>query len=152
MKRNRGKHSSEKSLIKIRENSLFFRIINFIKSLFIREKVEEKEELKEDILLKEDNPKEEFLSGKSLEEKLDAYRIDDEKNRNAKVDEETILEIQRKYEAGSLDETTLSTSQINALYALYIKQINELRESNDFKKDKLEEYRQSRKKEEDSND
>jgi len=144
MRKSKGKHSAEKSLIKFRENSLFFKIINFIKSLFIKEKIEEKEvpNVEEDIV--PENP--DILKEKTLEEKLDAYAIEDEKNRQAKLDENTILDIQKQYEMGTLDETTLSTNQINALYSLYVKQINELRESNDFKKEKIEEYRENRKK------
>jgi len=144
MRKSKGKHSAEKSLIKFRENSLFFKIINFIKSLFIKEKIEEKEvpNVEEDIV--PENP--DILKGKTLEEKLDAYAIEDEKNRQAKLDENTILDIQKQYEMGTLDETSLSTNQINALYSLYVKQINELRESNDFKKEKIEEYRENRKK------
>jgi len=144
MRKSKGKHSAEKSLIKFRENSLFFKIINFIKSLFIKEKIEEKEvpNVEEDIV--PENP--DILKEKTLEEKLDAYAIEDEKNRQAKLDENTILDIQKQYEMGTLDETTLSTNQINALYSLYVKQINELRQSNDFKKEKIEEYRENRKK------
>ena len=144
MRKSKGKHSAEKSLIKFRENSLFFKIINFIKSLFIKEKIEEKEvpNVEEDIV--PENP--DILKEKTLEEKLDAYAIEDEKNRQAKLDENTILDIQKQYEMGTLDETSLSTNQINALYSLYVKQINELRQSNDFKKEKIEEYRENRKK------
>lgn len=144
MRKSKGKHSAEKSLIKFRENSLFFKIINFIKSLFIKEKIEEKEvpNVEEDIV--PENP--DILKEKTLEEKLDAYAIEDEKNRQAKLDENTILNIQKQYEMGTLDETSLSTNQINALYSLYVKQINELRQSNDFKKEKIEEYRENRKK------
>ena len=144
MRKSKGKHSAEKSLIKFRENSLFFKIINFIKSLFIKEKIEEKEvpNVEEDIVPENTD----ILKEKTLEEKLDAYAIEDEKNRQAKLDENTILDIQKQYEMGTLDETTLSTNQINALYSLYVKQINELRQSNDFKKEKIEEYRENRKK------
>lgn len=144
MRKSKGKHSAEKSLIKFRENSLFFKIINFIKSLFIKEKIEEKE-----VTNVEENVVTEYpsmLKGKTLEEKLDAYAKEDEKNRQAKLDENTILDIQKQYEMGTLDETSLSTNQINALYSLYVKQINELRQSNDFKKEKIEEYRENRKK------
>ena len=144
MRRSKGKHSAEKSLIKFRENSLFFKIINFIKSLFIKEKIEEKEvtNVEENVVTEDPS----MLKGKTLEEKLDAYAIEDEKNRQAKLDESTILNIQKQYEMGTLDETSLSTNQINALYSLYVKQINELRQSNDFKKEKIEEYRENRKK------
>ena len=144
MRKSKGKHSAEKSLIKFRENSLFFKIINFIKSLFIKEKIEEKEvtNVEENVVTEDPS----MLKGKTLEEKLDAYAKEDEKNRQAKLDENTILDIQKRYEMGTLDETSLSTNQINALYSLYVKQINELRQSNDFKKEKIEEYRENRKK------
>lgn len=144
MRKSKGKHSAEKSLIKFRENSLFFKIINFIKSLFIKEKIEEKEvtNVEENVVTEDPS----MLKGKTLEEKLDAYAKEDEKNRQAKLDENTILDIQKQYEMGTLDETSLSTNQINALYSLYVKQINELRQSNDFKKEKIEEYRENRKK------
>ena len=57
-----------------------------------------------------------------------------------------IIELQKQYREGKVKEEDLSQEQIIELNALYDKQIEELRLSNEYRKKKLLEYREKMKK------
>ena len=61
--------------------------------------------------------------------------------KNIENEETKLLELQRKYRAGEIKEEELTKEQVNALCALYDKQIENLRKSNEIRKQKLLEYR-----------
>ncbi len=56
------------------------------------------------------------------------------------MDEETLLELQRKYEAGFVDEKYLNEETIELLKNLYRKQIEEKKESLKEYKEKISKY------------
>ena len=56
------------------------------------------------------------------------------------MDEETLLELQRKYEAGFVDEKYLNEETIELLKNLYRKQIEEIKESLKEYKEKISKY------------
>ena len=56
------------------------------------------------------------------------------------MDEETLLELQRKYEAGFVDEKYLNKETIKLLKNLYRKQIEEKKESLKEYKEKISKY------------
>ncbi len=56
------------------------------------------------------------------------------------MDEETLLELQRKYEAGFVDEKYLNEETIKLLKNLYRKQIEEKKESLKEYKEKISKY------------
>ena len=52
-----------------------------------------------------------------------------------------LLRLQKKFRDGIIKEEDLTKEQINSLCELYDKQIEELRKSNELRKDRLLEYR-----------
>ena len=56
------------------------------------------------------------------------------------MDKETLLELQRKYEAGFVDEKYLNEETIKLLKNLYRKQIEEKKESLKEYKEKISKY------------
>ena len=60
-------------------------------------------------------------------------------------DETRLLKLQERYESGEIDEEDLTTDEIIELSGLYNKQINNLKKSNESRKQKLLEYRKSMK-------
>ena len=120
-------NTDEKSLLKVNENSTFYKIKLFFKKLFSRN-----ESIVTDISVTENN----------------IVRSDEDKNNTfmeeiKKIeDEETILlKLQKKYRNGEIKEEDLTEEEVNSLCELYDKQISALKKSNEIRKQKLLEYR-----------
>lgn len=122
-------NTNEKSLVKINENSIFYKIKQFFKNLF---------------------HKNEATNTNISTENANAIRPDEDK-RNKFIDEikkvedeETILlKLQRKYRSGEIKEEDMTEEQIKSLCNLYDKQIAILKKSNKLRKQRLFEYRKS---------
>ena len=116
-----------KSLIKVNEKSLFYRIKNFFKNLLKREPKES--------LLQTENT---VAVSEKDNEKRNAFM---ESITNIENEETKLLKLQKQYRNGEIKEEQLTQEQINSLSALYDKQIANLRKSNQIRKQKLLEYR-----------
>lgn len=57
--------------------------------------------------------------------------------------EEDIVKLQEDIESGKITSSSLTAAQTNLLFSLYMNQISELKESNEKKRQKLLEYRNS---------
>ena len=119
----------EKSLIKVNEKSIFYKIKKFFKALFNKQEdsVDTTFLIKEkiDIEKKNQNMKDSFM----------------DYVKNIENDETRLLKLQKQYRCGEVKEEDLSEEQINSLCDLYDKQIDNLRKSNEKRKQKILEYR-----------
>ena len=120
-------NTQEKSLIKVNENSIFYKIKNFFRNLF---------------------HKKEFVSSviNSKAVESDTEKIEQKNNfmesiRNIEDEETKLLKLQKQYRSGEIKGEELSEKQILALGKLFDKQIAELSKSNKIRKEKLLEYR-----------
>ena len=124
--KNRGiqmnKNNTEKSLIKVNENSIFFKIKKLFNKIF-RNKDNIIEE--NDYNLKEDIKKEQFR----------------DYIKNIENEETRLIKLQQKYRAGEIKENQLTKIQIKSLCDLYDKQIEKLQKSNEFRKQRILQYR-----------
>ena len=137
-------NEEEKGLVE-KKPSFFKRLFYF---LFIDSSLEDSddEEYEDGIELEEISldssygQTEEVVAGEGPEE-----LEDDEEDDISDYSEEDIENLQRSYEAGSTDLDSLTTTQINLLFSLYMNQIEEISKSNEEKRQKLLEYRDSMK-------
>ena len=121
-------NTQEKSLVSVNENRIFYKIKNFFKNLFHKNKVVNSaintSQITEDIMHTTEQKNAFMKSIKNIE------------------DEETnLLKLQKQYRNGEIKEEELTKEQINSLSALYDKQIANLRKSNENRKKRLLEYR-----------
>lgn len=118
------KNTKEKTLIQINENSIFYKIKRFFINLFHKEEI--------------------IVNNRQIEEKVE---LEDRKSdfvesiKNIEDDETKLLRLQKQYRSGEIKEEDLTQEQINSLCALYDKQIEKLKKSNEIRKQKLAEYR-----------
>lgn len=117
-----NKNNTEKSLIKVNENSIFFKIKKLFNKIF-RNKDNIIEE--NDYNLKEDIKKEQFR----------------DYIKNIENEETRLIRLQQKYRAGEIKENQLTKIQIKSLCDLYDKQIEKLQKSNEFRKQRILQYR-----------
>ena len=116
------------SLIEVSNNSIFFRIKNFFMNLFRKNKVVEMQQ--ENIIM--EKPQEVYIQPKrSLMEDI----------KGISSEEMTLLELQRKYKLGEITEEEMTPEQVQALCDLYDQQNEKLRRSNEYRKQKIMEYR-----------
>jgi len=122
-------NTQEKSLLKVNENSIFYKIKMFFKKIFnkneiitdINLNIEEKDN---DIAIKEDNKSSFIASIKNIE------------------DEETkLLKLQKQYRSGEIKGEDLTDEQKMQLCGQYDRQIENLKKSNEARKARLREYR-----------
>lgn len=121
-------NTQEKSLVQVNENSIFYKIKRFFKNLFNKSKdtadnysvIEETNSFAEN-----ENKKSSFM----------------EYIKNIEDEETKLLNLQKQYRSGEIKEEELTEEQVNSLCALYDKQIEQLRKSNQIRKQKLLEYR-----------
>ena len=122
-------NTQEKRLSQVNENSIFYKIKRFFKNLFTR---------------KDNNIDNSFTVTQNQD------NIQDDKNqknsfmaeiRNIEDEETKLLKLQKQYRNGEIKEEELTEEQVNSLCDLYDKQIANLRESNEMRKQKLLEYR-----------
>ena len=117
-----------KSLVQVNENSIFYKIKKFFKNLFNKNSeitnnyaiIEEQK-----VNLENGNKKKSFM----------------ESIKNIENEEIKLLKLQKQYRSGEIKEEELTEEQVNSLCALYDKQIENLRKSNEIRKQKLLEYR-----------
>lgn len=118
------------SLIEISNNSIFFRIKNFFMNLFRKNKVVE---IQQGNIIMEEHQEVVIQPKRSLMEDI----------KGISSEEMTLLELQRKYKLGEITEEEMTTEQVQALCDLYDQQNEKLRRSNEYRKQKIMEYRAS---------
>lgn len=120
------KNSNEKSLIVVKEESLFYKIKKFFLGLFRRKEIIENEPQIANI----DN---------------NEIQINNQKNafiesiRNIENEETKLLKLQKQFDNREIDKSQLSKEQIVDLTKLYKKQISELKQSNEKRINKIRE-------------
>ena len=120
-------NTQEKSLVEVNENSIFYKIKNFFRKLFHRKEVVNNVtgfEIIEETIEKSEQKNAFMESIKNIENK-----------------ETKLLKLQKQYRTGEIKEEELTEAQVNSLCALYDKQIEKLKKSNQIRKQKLLEYK-----------
>lgn len=119
-------NTDEKSLVKINENSIFYKIKQFYKKLFYKKETINNITVETNkVILQNDNKKNKFM----------------EEIKNIEDEETLLLKLQKKFRSGEIKEEELTEEQVKSLCELYDKQIANLRKSNEIRKQKLLEYR-----------
>lgn len=121
-------NTQEKSLVKVDENGIFYKIKKFFIKLFHINPVTSEFNIIENNIQK---PIENRNTKNSFMESI----------RNIENEETKLLKLQKQYRNGEIKEEELTEAQVNSLCALYDKQIENLRKSNEVRKQKLLEYR-----------
>ena len=116
-------NNNENSLIKVNENSIFYKIKNFFRNLFGK---------KENNITPIEN---QVLKTQEItNNKRDSFR---ETVTNIENDETRLLKLQKQFDNGEITEEELTQKQIEDLENLYNKQIEELQKSNELRKEKI---------------
>ena len=120
-------NTQDKSLVQVNENSIFYKIKQFFRSLFYRtnSNVESINVTETTTINNQESNKSSFM----------------DEIRNIENEETKLLKLQKQYRSGEIKEEELTEEQVNSLCALYDKQIENLRKSNENRKQKLLEYR-----------
>jgi len=120
-------NTEEKSIVKVDENSLFYKIKQFFKKLFHKSEITQKYYIPEitDCIRKDENKRNAFIE--------ELKKIENE--------ETALLKLQKKYRSGEIKEEELTKEQIDSLCKLYDKQIADLRKANEQKKQRLAGYK-----------
>ena len=117
-------NTQEKNLIERNEENIFIKIKNFFKGLFGKKGEEVNNTVNEDIEMEM--------------EKSEVFRSN---IRNIEIDENNILELQRRYRKGEIADSELTQEQINALCQLYDSQIADLKRNISAKEKQLAKYK-----------
>lgn len=118
----------EKSLTKINENNIFYKIKSFFVNLFKK---------KENTIVTENNVT-------SIKEKTETKSLIEEiSGKNS--EELALVELQKKYKNGEILEDEMTKEQVDALCDLYDIQNEKLRSEIEYKEKKILEYRNSKK-------
>lgn len=120
------KNTDEKSLVRVNENSIFYKIKKFFRNLFNKNNSADNTIIEETAVIKQD------------EEKRNQFI---EQIRKIEDEETTLLKLQKKYRNGEIKEEDLTDEQVSSLCKLYDKQILNLKKSNEIKKQKILEHR-----------
>lgn len=120
-------NTDDKSLLKINENRILYKIKQFFKNLFHKNEpaVSDVPLGANNIITSDEDKKNLFME--------EIKKIEDE--------ETLLLKLQKKYRSGEIKEEDLTEEQVVSLCKLYDKQIANLKKSNEIKKQKLSEYR-----------
>lgn len=120
-------NTQDKSLVQVNENSIFYKIKKFFRSLFYsaNSNVESINVTETTTINNNESNKNSFM----------------EEIRNIENEETKLLKLQKQYRSGEIKEEELTEEQVNSLCALYDKQIADLRKSNEIRKQRLLEYR-----------
>lgn len=120
-------NTQEKSLLKVNEKNIFYKIKNFFRSLFYKtnNNVESINVTETTTINNQESTKSSFM----------------EEIRTIENEETKLLKLQKKFRSGEIKEEELSYEQVNSLCALYDKQIANLKKSNEIRKQKLLEHR-----------
>lgn len=119
------KDEIEKSLVKVNENSILFKIKSFFSKVFKREQDKCHITQINDNEIKKDTKREQFK----------------EYIKNIENEETKLIKLQQKYRNGEIKEEQLSKIQIKSLCDLYDKQIEKLQKSNEFRKQRILQYK-----------
>jgi len=120
-------NTQDKSLVQVNENSIFYKIKKFFRNLFYK-----------------NNSNDETINAtetttiNNRESNKNSFM---ESIKNIEDEETKLLKLQKQYRSGQIKEEELTEEQVNSLCALYDKQIENLRKSNEIRKQKLLEYR-----------
>lgn len=120
-----NKNNTEKSLIKVNRNSIFFKIKKLFNKIFRERKYKDNIVEENDYNLKEDIKKEQFR----------------EYIKNIENEETKLIKLQQQYRNGEIKENQLTKIQIKSLCDLYDKQIEKLQKSNELRKQRILKYR-----------
>lgn len=116
------KNDTEKSLVKVKKNSIWSKIRNF----FIKEKRENNNSnLKNNNRTKDDMQKEKFI----------------EYVKNIENEETKLIKLQKSYRNGEIKEEDLTEEQVKKLCDLYDKQIEDLEKSNKIRRQRILQYK-----------
>lgn len=116
------KNDTEKSLVKVKKNSIWSKIRNF----FIKEKRENNNSnLKNNNRTKDDMQKENFI----------------EYVKNIENEETKLIKLQKSYSNGEIKEEDLTEEQVKKLCDLYDKQIEDLEKSNKIRRQRILQYK-----------
>ena len=118
------KHLDEKSLMVVKEKSIFYRIKSFFLKLFRKNAITENQTQITD----EENY--EVQSNKQKDSFVEYIR-------NIENEETKLLKLQKQFDNGEINKNQLSEEQIADLTALYKKQISNLKESNEKRIEKI---------------
>ena len=124
------KHLDEKSLMVVKEKSIFYRIKSFFLKLFRKNAITENQTQ----ITNEENY--EVQSNKQKDSFVEYIR-------NIENEETKLLKLQKQFDNRLIETNDLSKDQIKELINLYKKQISELRKSNEIRKEKLLLYRKN---------
>lgn len=119
--------TEEKSMVKINENSIFYKIKTFFINIFHKDVKIENNIIEESKTINQENGKSSFMGN----------------IRSIETEETKLLKLQKQYRNGDVKEEDMTKEQISSLIALYDKQIINLRKSNEIRKQKLLEYRRN---------
>ena len=119
-------NTDEKSLDRVNENSIFYKIKRFFKNLFNKNNSADNTIVEETAVMKQD------------EDKRNQFM---EQIRKIEDEETTLLKLQKQYRNGEIKEEDLTDEQVSSLCKLYDKQISNLKKSNEIRKQKLLEHR-----------
>lgn len=123
-------NTQEKSLVQVNEKSIFYKIKSFFRNLFSKNiKIEEN-------IVSEEN----IDNNTKIEEKKSEFL---ESIKNIENEETKLLKLQKQYRNGEIKEEDLTEEQKKSLYDLYDKQIANLKKSNEFRKNKILQYRKT---------
>lgn len=119
-------NKQEKALIEINESSIFYKIKNFFRKLFKKQKV--------------DNTVSETFSNNKIENDTQKQAFLDN-IKNIENEETKLLKLQKQYRKGEIKEEDLTETQYKSLCDLYDRQISNLKKSNEIRKQKILQYR-----------
>ena len=119
-------NKQEKALIEINESSIFYKIKNFFRKLFKKQKV--------------DNTVSETFSNNKIENDTQKQKFL-ETIKNIEDEETKLLKLQKQYRKGEIKEEDLTETQYKSLCDLYDRQISNLKKSNEIRNQKILQYR-----------
>ena len=123
-----NENTQDKMMVKVNQNNIFYKIKMLFRGLFAKRSSKVNE--LNDVTEKTTMSNAEIIKNSFMED-----------IKNVENEETKLLELQRQYRAGEIKEEELTKEQVNALCALYDKQIENLRKSNEIRKQRLLEYR-----------
>lgn len=132
----------QKALIEKKPN-LFQKLLDFLFGEIVVEEYDEENIEEEPIEIEEiklDKKEESKVEESDEESDEESYEETDDMD---DYTEDDILKLQEDIESGKITSSSLTAAQTNLLFSLYMNQIADLKESNEEKRQKLLEYRNS---------
>jgi len=129
VKNNMKKNMEEKSLVPVNEKNIFYKIKKFLKGMFQKRTSKDASNLEQNETKVEATDREAFVQS----------------IKNIGKEKREALELQKKYNDGQVKINDLTKEQIDSLSLLYKEQTEELRQSNERRKRRINEYKQHQK-------